>query len=256
MGTSYIPATQASGFRSNEDINTDRAAVAAALAASVSRDGDSPNFMNADFDMGSNKLLNVEPGFLGTDGVNINQVTNIANAVAQSIFQTGGTTPNAGEPITVNYAVAAGSQGLNNRTEFDLFVLFGVTTLLGLTVVVNGVIQYPGSYTVADLTNVIFSESLETDSDILFIYGDMTLIPVFSNANATLIETATTASAAQTVFTAPTYVIARNQLMVHIDGIMQSLANGDYTETSTTTVTLDEPMVGGEEIVIRNIVGV
>ncbi len=255
MGTAYTPATQASGFRSNEDINTDRLAVQTALAAALSRNGDAPNDMNADLDMGTNRLLNVEEGVLGTDGVNLNQVTNVATNIANTLFNTGGAQQTSGDPITFNYGIATGSQGLNTRTEFDVNTLFGRSSLLGLTVIVNGVIQYPGSYSVQDTTNVIFSESLNTDDDILFIFGDLTTLPVFTNAAATLSETVATATAGQTVFTAPTYTIGNNQLMVHIDGVMQSLQDGDYTETSTTSITLDTAMNGGEKVVIRQIVG-
>jgi hypothetical protein len=89
----------------------------------------------------------------------------------------------------------------------------------------------------------------------MFIYGDLSPTPVFSNVSATLEEVVGVASAGQTVFTAPTYVIAANQLLVSIDGLLQSLTQGDYVETSTTSITLDEAMVGGEVIVVREITG-
>lgn len=258
MGTIYNPTTLSSGFQSINDLNSEFSSIQTALQRSVSRYGESPNAMEANIDLNSFQLKNVAEGLLGTDGVNLNQVTNVATSIANTIVNAGGSgqEQTTGDPITINYGVAAGSQGLNSRTEFDIETLFGVTSVLGLTVVVNGVIQYPGSYTVEDTTNVIFSESLNSDDDILFVYGDLTTLPVFSNASATLNEATSTATTGQTVFTAPTYVVGRNQLMVHIDGIMQSLNFGDYTETSTTSITLDEAMAGGERIVIRNIVGV
>jgi hypothetical protein len=43
--------------------------------------------------------------------------------------------------------------------------------------------------------------------------------------------------------------------MVFIDGVKQSLGFGDYTETTTTSITFDEAMVGGERIHIVNVTG-
>jgi hypothetical protein len=161
-----------------------------------------------------------------------------------------------GDPITFNFNTATGSQLTVGRTVADLNVLFGVQEFLGLTVMINGVFQIPGlSYSVTDTTVVTFSEALDPSTDVTFIYGDLSPTPVFSNINASLPETTATATAGQTVFTAPTYIIGDNHLLVHIDGIMQSLNFADYAETSTTSITLDEAMVGGERIVIRNITG-
>ena len=259
MGTSYVPTNLSSGFQSTADLNAEFAAIAAELARMVSRFGDSPKFIDHNPDFNSNQLLNIAPGTLGTDGVNINQVTNIATGIANTILGTGagGQGQTTGDPITFNFGLAAGSQGLNSNTEFDLFTLFGVASFLGLTVVVEGVIQYPtSSYTVTAGTLVTFSESLPDATSIMFIYGDLSPTPVFSNISATLSETAVIATAGQTVVTAPTYIIGLNQLMVHIDGIMQSITLADYTETTTTSITLDEAMAGGERLVIRHITGV
>lgn len=259
MGTAFNPATLSSGFRDTDLFNQIFADIRADLETKVDRNGLSPNAMAADLDMGTNRALNVDEGILGTDGVNLNQVQNVATSIASSIVQSalgGGTSNTSGDPITFNYGTAVGSQGAATRTEFDLNTLFGVESFTGLTVVVNGVVQHPSAYTVTADTLVTFSESLDTDSDIMFIYGDLSPIPVFSNASATLNESASTATAGQTVYTAPTYVIGANQLMVSIDGLLQSITSGDYTETTTTSITLDEPMLGGEVIVIRNITGV
>ena len=259
MGSNYTPNPVGSGFQSEVNINAELEKIRLDLVDKVDREGVLPNAMNADFDMGTNRMLNVEEGVLGTDGVNLNQVINTATNIAQNVVNNsgsgGGNT--TGDPITFNYFVAAGSQGLNNRTEFDLNTLTGglVTEFNGLTVVINGVIQTPNAYTVTNDTLITLDESVENDTELMFIYGDLSPTPVFANVNATLDEVASVATAGQTVFTAPTYVIGLNQLMVHIDGVMQSLQFGDYTETSTTSVTLDVAMAGGERITIRNISG-
>lgn len=260
MGTSYVPTSIQSGFQSNDALNNEFVAIAAELARMVSRFGDSPNFMEGQFDMNTNRILNVAEGSLGTDGINLNQATVIANAAASAAVQSGGGVQGVdftdSNPLTFNFGVATGSQGTQTRTVFDLQSLFGVEVVQGLTVIINGVVQTPTTaYTVTGDTLVTLSESANADSTLLFIFGDLSPVPVFSNASATLAENATVASAAQTVFTAPTYIIGQNQLIVTIDGLMQSLSLGDYTETSTTTITLDEAMVGGERVVIREITG-
>lgn len=257
MGTEFNPSTISSGFRDTDLFNQIFADIRTELENMLNRTGVAPNAMEVELDVGSNKLLNVGTGVLGTDGVNLAQVSQIATIIAQNILAGagGGNGNTSGDPITFNYGLAVGSQGAATRTEFDLNTLFGVASFTGLTVVLNGVVQIPTAYTVTNDTLVTFSESLDPDTDVMFIYGDLSPTPVFNNVSATLNETTATATAGQTVFTAPTYVIGDKQLMVHIDGVLQSLAFGDYTETTTTSITFDEPMVGGERIVILNITG-
>ena len=258
MGTAFNPTTIASGFRDTDLFNDIHAEIMVELGNMVNRTGVAPNAMEADFDLGSNRGLNFDVGINGTDAVNLTQVTNIATSVANTLITSalgGGTSNTTGDPITFNYGLAVGSQGAATRTEFDLETLFGVTSFTGLTVILNGVVQVPTAYTVTDTTLVTFSESLDTDTDVMFIYGDLSPTPVFSNVSASLNETTATATAGQTVFTAPTYIIGDKQLLVNIDGVTQSLGFGDYTETSTTSITLDEAMAGGERIQILNITG-
>ncbi len=260
MGTSYVPTSIQAGFQSNDALNNEFVAIAAELARMVNRFGDTPNFMETELDMNTNRILSVADGSLGTDGINLNQATAIAVSAASSAVQSGGGVQGVdftdSNPLTFNYGTATGSQGLNNRTEFDMATLFGVGVFQGLTVIINGVVQTPAlAYTVTNDTLVTLAESAAPASTLLFIYGDLSPIPVFSNAKATLDEVAAVATAGQTVFTAPTYVIGANHLIVTIDGLMQSLGLTDYAETSTTSITLDEPMVGGEAVVIREITG-
>jgi hypothetical protein len=61
-----------SGFSSAETLNNNFEEVKAAFRNTISRDGSSPNNMNADFDMNSNDILNVKT--LGADTVNIGGV--------------------------------------------------------------------------------------------------------------------------------------------------------------------------------------
>jgi len=182
MGTNFNPSTVSSGFRDVDLVNQILSAIRDDLNNKVDRTGLAPNAMEANLDMGSNRLLNVAQGVLGTDGINLNQLQSIATQIALTVLGTGGSGQDqtTGDPITFNFGVASGLQGASTRTVFDLEALFGVTSFLGLTVVVNGVVQIPGlAYSVTGQT-VTFTESLDTDSDIMFIYGDLSPVPILS----------------------------------------------------------------------------
>lgn len=260
MGTNYSPEDVGSGFMSQTILNNELDKLRLALIDTINREGVVPNDMNADLDLGTNQMLNILEGVLGTDGVNLNQVNQIAQTIATTTFNNlvgGGVPATTGDPITINFIEVVGSQGTMTRTVFDLNDLSAglINQFTGLTVFVDGVFQEPSTYSVTDTTTVTFSESLENSTQLMFIYGDISPTPVFNNINATLNETAVVANLGDTVFTAPTYILGANQLMVSIDGLLQSITSGDYTETTTTSITLDEEMVGGEDIVIRNITG-
>jgi len=64
----------------------------------------------------------------------------------------------------------------------------------------------------------------------------------------------TIASAGQTVFSAPTYVLGADQLRVYINGVRQDDQNSDYTETSTTSFTVNAPLTLGD-IVLAEVDG-
>lgn len=181
MGTSFNPQTVQSGFRDESLINSILASIRTDLENKVDRNGVAPNAMAADLDLGSNNLLNVAEGVLGTDGVNLNQVTNLATQIANTVLGTSGTSSSSNSnPLTFNFGVATGSQGTINRTVFDLTSLFGVTSFNGLTVIVNGVVQIPGQAYSVTAQTVTFTASLNSDSDILFIYGDLSPTPTIS----------------------------------------------------------------------------
>jgi hypothetical protein len=181
MGTTFIPAPVQSGFRDTDAWDTVLSDIRQALEDSVNRNGVSPNAMAADFDLGGNMFLNVAEGVLGTDGVNLNQVTNVATAIATTILSNNGGGGGTGaDPITINFGVAIGSQGTTNRTVFDLATLFSTTGFNGITVIVNGAVQIPGQAYTATSTVVTFTESLDSNSDILFIFGDLSPSPIVS----------------------------------------------------------------------------
>jgi len=180
MGSTYTPIPILSGFQSQDALNANNALIAAELVNKVDRNGVLPNQMEADFDMNSNRILNLSDGVLGSDGINLSQAQNI---VASAVAAAGGAfDPSNSNPLTFNYGVTTGASGTVSRTTFDLTALFGVVSFTGLTVIVNGVVQMPGlAYTVVPLTTVVFSESLLSNTDIMFIYGDLSPTPVLPN---------------------------------------------------------------------------
>ena len=180
MGTTFNPANIQAGFRDTDRWNEILADLKTDLENKVDRNGVSPNAMAADLDMGSNNLLNVDEGVNGTDGVNLSQVTNLATAIATSIFSSSGGGGTGADPITINYGTLVGSQGSTNRTVFDLNALLGTTSFSGITVIVNGVVQIPGQAYSVSSTTITFTESLDPDSDIFLIYGDLSPAPTVS----------------------------------------------------------------------------
>lgn len=62
-----------------------------------------------------------------------------------------------------------------------------------------------------------------------------------------------TATAGQTAFTTPSYVVGTGQLRVYIDGVRQFASQ--YTETNTTTVTFNAPGVALNSVVLLEVDG-
>lgn len=183
MGTQFNPEQLQSGYHSRDLLNDLFEQIRDDLENKVDRDGTLPNAMNNDLDLGDFQLLNVAPGVRGTDGVNLNQVQNLITSIATTIISSGGSGQGqtTGDPITFNFGVATGSQGTANRTVFDLTDLFGTTGFLGLTVIIDGVVQIPGLAYAVDGTVVTLTESVETTTDLMFIFGDLSPTPVLPN---------------------------------------------------------------------------
>ncbi len=75
------------GYSSTSVINANNALIETALENTLSRDGTSPNQMNANLDMNSNKIVNVTDGTNNQDAVTLAQL-NAASIVASTIAGT------------------------------------------------------------------------------------------------------------------------------------------------------------------------
>lgn len=93
MGKIFTPENISSGFNTNSTLNTNFTNIETALDKCLSRDGESPNSMNADIDLNSNDLLNVGTANIDTllvDGAQLPSLSDI-----QAEFASGQTTINA-----------------------------------------------------------------------------------------------------------------------------------------------------------------
>jgi hypothetical protein len=80
-------STLSAGFFDTAKLNTNFTNLNAALNNTLSLDGSTPNSMLADFDMNSNRILNVADPVVGSDGVPRDWVTSyITNNLLDDIF--------------------------------------------------------------------------------------------------------------------------------------------------------------------------
>lgn len=80
----FVAPVLTSGFGSVPALNEAFAELEAALENTVSRDGSSPNQMEADLDLNSFKILNVSAGTQAGDAVNLGQLQELASGVIVS----------------------------------------------------------------------------------------------------------------------------------------------------------------------------
>lgn len=88
MGKIFTPESISSGFNTNSTLNTNFTNIETALDKCLSRDGESPNAMNADIDLNSNDLLNVNVGNFSQiliDGAEIPSLDSITTTYADTV---------------------------------------------------------------------------------------------------------------------------------------------------------------------------
>ena len=154
-------------------------------------------------------------------------------AVFNALKSIGGTNSSAQQHQLEMYATT------DNQTVFTL----PVTPTAAHVVYVSGVEQSLNNYTLVDAT-LTLSTGVAINTEIMVDYYDIGNTP---GVSAIHIQTQT-ATDAQTVFTITIpYVTGQNALMVFVDGIKQQITNA-YTETSTTSITFNTPLVVGTEV--------
>ena len=95
------------GYKSTTAINANSAATEAAMEKTLSRDGTSPNVMEADLDMNGNNILN--------SGNALGSVTSVSGTAPIAV--TSGATPTVS--ITASTTSAAGSMSAADKTKLD-----------------------------------------------------------------------------------------------------------------------------------------
>jgi hypothetical protein len=133
------------------DINANLERIAEAFDNTLSRDGSSPNAMNADLDMNSNDILNAQDvtvnGILTVRGVDIDDL--IKGVGPATVFNTVNT--HTGDGVTTSYTL---SKEIASRT--NTFVYF------------DGVYQAKTNYTV-DGDSLVFSTAPPVDVKVLIL---------------------------------------------------------------------------------------
>ena len=87
---------------------------------------------------------------------------------------------------------------------------------------------------------------LKTNGEGSYFWGQQTGNVTTAGTRVDSTRTTTIATANQTVFTAPSYIAGTNQLRVYINGVRQF--DSAYTETSSTSFTLDNGVTAGTEV--------
>ena len=87
---------------------------------------------------------------------------------------------------------------------------------------------------------------LKTNGEGSYFWGQKTGNVTTAGTRVDSTRTTTIATANQTVFTAPSYIPGTNQLRVYINGVRQF--DSAYTETSSTSFTLDNGVTAGTEV--------
>ena len=141
--------TVSSGYQSTTTINSNTQNLRDAFDNTLSLDGSTPNAMQADFDMNSNDILNVDKLYLS--GLYID-----------------------GQPVapgTLNYngVIKETQTATSGQTVFNLTTMVYNPGINSLSVYVDGVYQNPSTYTENNSTRITFSAGLHVGAIVDFV---------------------------------------------------------------------------------------
>ena len=146
--------TIGSRYGSIDALNANFDAIETALENTLSRDGTAPNGMDANFDMDSNRVINLANGINNADAVNLGQVNNIVNGASSGIIAS----------LRENFVATAG------QTVFNIASFTYNVGSNNLAVYLDGVRQYPNtSYTETDNNTITFSAGLHVGALVMLI---------------------------------------------------------------------------------------
>jgi hypothetical protein len=125
------------------------------------------------------------------------------------------------------------------------------TVAANVTDITNFADVYQGPKAVAPATRnngsalVVGDLYFDTVSEQMFVWGGAEWQPTFLTGNT--VRSLITATAGQTVFTVPVYIVGANTLSVFVNGL-RVLLGDDYTETDQNTITFTAGLAGGDEL--------
>jgi hypothetical protein len=157
--------TVSSGYQSTTTINSNTQNLRDAFDNTLSLDGSTPNAMQADFDMNSNDILNVDKLYLS--GLYID-----------------------GQPVapgTLNYngVIKETQVATSGQTVFNLTTMVYNPGINSLSVYVDGVYQNPSTYTENNSTRITFSAGLHVGAIVDFVA--LSINEITGGADATTI---------------------------------------------------------------------
>lgn len=162
MGTTYIPEAVGSGVQTTSTLNDNFTNIQTALAASLSRNGTSPNAMAADLDMDSNDILNAAS--ISTVNLTLNGQTVAPTALSTTPIpdQTG----NAGKILTTNGSAIAWD---NSSPTLDL--RYGTTFITVAAMVAASPVSIDGVIVIPVVGMVLHVVDYATGSNSGFLTG-------------------------------------------------------------------------------------
>jgi hypothetical protein len=149
--------TIGSRYGSIDALNANFDAIETALENTLSRDGTAPNGMHANFDMDSNRVINLADGINNPDAVNVRQV----NGLIQGVHN--------GNIVKLREVFTATS----GQTVFNLTSLTYVPYSNNLSVFINGIKQrVTSAYAETDNNTITFTEAVPVTAVVEFIIND------------------------------------------------------------------------------------
>lgn len=149
--------TLGSRYGSIDALNANFDAIEAAFENTLSRDGTTPNNLEADLDADSNRIINLADGVNNQDAATVKQVNSIVSAASTGIIA----------------QLKERQTATRGQTIFTLSSIEYTPGSNNLAVYIDGVRQYVGeSYTETSSTVVTFSSPLHINAEVLFLTNE------------------------------------------------------------------------------------
>jgi hypothetical protein len=215
-----------SRYGSIDALNANFDAIETALENTLSRDGTLPNNMDANFDMDSNRVINMADAINNADAVTLRQVNGIVQGASSGIIAS----------LRENFVATAG------QTVFNIASFTYNPGSNNLAVYLDGVRQYPGtSYTETDNNTITFSAGLHVGALVMFISNQSVDT---ANLNAALVHYNPAGAGAVT-----TTVQARLRQTVSVKDF-GAVGDGIADDTAAIQATITHAIANGKWVIL------